>query len=72
MAMPVGAQNVGQHGGVAGIGLSACLAAAFPVTGHRPRVDGEHSEAGQFVPDPAPGLDVGAVAVHQRHVMEAL
>ena len=44
--MPVGAQDVRQDRGVAGIGLAAGLAVAFPVAGHRPRVDRIDGEPG--------------------------
>jgi len=42
----VGAQNVGQHGGVAGIGLPACLAVSLPITRDRPRIDRVDGEPG--------------------------
>ena len=44
--MPVGAQDVREHCGVARIGLAAGLTVAFPIAGHRARVDRIHREPG--------------------------
>jgi hypothetical protein len=43
--MPVGAQDVRQNGGVAGIRLSAGLAVPLSVARHRSWIDGEHHES---------------------------
>jgi len=40
----IGAQDVGEHGGVPGIGLSSGLAVPFTVTGHRPGINRVHRE----------------------------
>ncbi|NIL75037.1 hypothetical protein RhoFasB10_01129 [Rhodococcus sp. B10] len=46
MRLPVGAQNVRQDRGVAGIGFPACLSVPFAVPGDGPRVDRVDGESG--------------------------
>jgi hypothetical protein len=44
--VPVSTQDVREYRGVAGIGFAAGLAVAFPIAGHRARVDRIHGEPG--------------------------
>ena len=58
--MPVGAHQIGQHLGVAGIGLRARDVVAVAIAGHRQRVDRVHLIAGRdqrLDPQAAIGLD---------------
>ena len=60
MVLPVGADHVGEHLGVTGIGLGARTAVAFPIAGHRLGVDRVHLIAGadqRRHPQPAIGFD---------------
>jgi hypothetical protein len=43
----VGAQDVGQHEGVPGVGLLACHGVPVPIAGYRQRVDREYLAAGR-------------------------
>ncbi len=60
MVMPVGADQICQHFGVTGIGLSARQVVPVPVTRHRHRVDPIHlipRRHQRFDPQPPVGLD---------------
>jgi hypothetical protein len=61
VVVAVGAHQIGEHLGVASVGLGARAAPiAFPIAGHRLGVDGEHLIAGRHQgghPQTAVGLD---------------
>ena len=56
VVVPVGADQIGEHLGVTGIGLRSCDVVAVAIAGHRQRVDRVHLIAGRSRARPPTGL----------------